>query len=223
MKRIEDLITKILKENTISVDSFRKDFLNKKPITISKQVSPNGASVTATGILATDCDDEGNCIGTTKDGEEVKFILDDILSTLKEDSNNITLDSDTTGNADVKAVGKVIDSASDENKTISFTEEVETFSNLTQEGSVENLLAWCKQNKLTFSDEKKFAKGLIAYDIFGILKSPVKAFIEPNGYIKIGNVLIKDQTDFKNLISTLKTNNLQEKLERLTGRKVFLL
>jgi len=220
MKNINNLITKLLKENTISVNSFRQSFINKKPITISKQISPNGATITKSNILATDCDDDGNCTGTTDEGEEIQFTLDDVLSSLKEDNNNITLDSNTTGSADVKAVSKVIDSASNEGKTISFTEnnskrklkeENTSFSNLSQRENVKNLLAWCKQNNLSFSNEKKYSKNLISYDIFGITKSPIKAFIEPNGYIKIGNVLIKDQIDFNNIISSLQENdNLQE-------------
>lgn len=228
MKNINNIINNVLQEATVNRNQILHAIKSKQLLTVEKAIiNGEGDGAIIQEVYPIDIDGDDIVTGTTKDGDEIQFSLDDITSNITEDVNmssttspdalkkvndaeggkGIPMASEKIANMSTTDVSKVLQTADTADVDINLNEEEEEptgEANLAQKDNIFNFLGWCNAAGVDYGAQKK--KGdILNYSLF-IGEVPTEAFVYPNGDIKIGGHLAKDEDMFNRIISFYKDN-----------------
>ena len=206
MTNVDRLIKNLLEESTVT----RNQILTaiKKGITLQVENSimhDDKLGTIVQNVIPVEIDKDNRITGNTKEGNEVTFDLNSIISDLSQLKEEVKLKKDTSGNATITGLADADEktaaaalSSVQPGKEITIDEDTD-HANLAQEQSVENFENWCVQYKVKCGEAKSQGDDMLNYTIF-IKDQPVEAFINSDGIIKIGGHRVTDENTFKNII-----------------------
>ena len=212
--RIQNLLESVLKESMITRDDILTAIEKGKIIVISKD-GENSTSLKS--VIPIEIDDEDNIIGTTDDGDEVSFNINQIVSMSKEleegidisktndpavikkvadvEGGVIPMKGDTINKMDTGAVQNLVDKADKAKVDVQITESEES---LPQEQGLQNLISWCEKLDLNLRDKTEIGNKIKF--ITTINGTPVNIYIESDGAITMGGQSIESEDEMKRLM-----------------------
>jgi len=222
MRNIDNLIKRILEESKINRNQVLKAISSKTPLSVEKG---SEQTITLKNVIPLDIDSQNIITGETEKGSEITFTLDEIISLLPLEE---TVDFSNASTNSVKKLGQVsggklsvssksieamdnakvssmLDKAKQANVNIDITENVESLGSqdMEKEQSIQDFKSWCTEYDINCGEKK--GKDIINYTLF-IKNKPIEVFIEPNGYIRIGGHVVRNEKDFKNIIAFYTDN-----------------
>ena len=201
--KIQNLLEQVLKEAMISRDDILKAIEGKKEIVISKS---NKDAVGVTSVIPLEIDDQNNILGQTKDGSEINFNLNNIVSFPRLIKEDLKIQKDTSGNAtvtgledaDVKTANAALGSVAP-GKTLTIKEDEELPA---QEQGLENLISWCEKLDLNLRNKKEIGNKIQFTAV--INETPVNIFIDADGSISMGGQAINSEDELRRLMEFFK-------------------